>query len=193
MGDREYKLTAAQGQFLLQLSATSVVPEKMGESTYSTVDRAIIQNMIAALFTELKAYSPYAQEYEPGKNSKLFFGPKDNWQQDKPEASRWYLKDIHVTTTVKLSKDAVQGATWVCYLTLVPKLEANQGVVSPSEAVDTVWPLLRLLKKADSVAESLGLKKYERKKHGWNDDPEEDPKPAPKMELVPPAPAEPAK
>lgn len=176
---RTFKITAGQGQFLLQNSAVATIPDKLGEQKYDPVDRAIIQALIAALFTELKAYSPWAQDFEIGKNTKMFFGERDNWKQEKPDSSRWVMQDPYLSHTVTLSKDAVNGAAWLCFAAMVPR-EADRTTgqaatfTTPSEAADTIWPLLKALKKADSVADHLGLKKFESKKHGWADDPVQD-------------------
>jgi hypothetical protein len=179
MGDKEYRITASQGQFLLQLSAGMTVPDKLGDTPFTAVDRAIIQGQIGALFTQLKSYSPYAQEYEPGKNIKLFFGLQDNWKQDKPDSPRWFMQDPKLETKIRLSKEALNGAAWVCFASLVPR-EAdarNQQpagtAVSPSEAEDTVWPMLKALGKSVGVRDLLGLNRTDLKKHGWGDDPVE--------------------
>lgn len=174
---KEFRFTAGQGQFLLQVAAVATIPDKLGDIKLDTVDRSIIQAMIANLFEQLKSYSPWAQEFEPGKNVKLLFGPKDNWQLEEKGGSRWFLKEPKTIVPVKLTKDAVTGAAWLCFATLVPReadprsqQSAFMGA-SPSEAVDTIWPIARVLGKVESLKESLGLKKFESKKHGWNDDP----------------------
>lgn len=171
MADKEYRITMAQGQFLMNISAAADIPEKLGDNTFTSTDRAIIQGMLAGLFTKLKSYSPFVQEYEPGKKSKMFFGAKDNWEESKA-AGGWVMLDPKKVVPVRLSKEELNGAAWACYITLVPRAGSGTAV-SPSEAAETVWPLLRVLGKYNAVGDQLGLKKIDEKKHGWNDDPTE--------------------
>lgn len=175
--DKVYTLTGSQGQFLLMWAAGAAIPEKAGDMVFTSTDRAIIQSFVARLFDRLKAVSPWMLEYEPGKNMKLFFGPKENWQPEAAGGTRWFMKDPKLATSVVLEKDEVNGATWLLFLALAPRVEdARSGqaggmAVSPSEAAETVWPLARLFGKHESLSDALGLKKYDAKRHAWNDDP----------------------
>lgn len=177
MSDKEYTITLSQGQYLLQLSAGAQIPEKLGDQTFTPTDRAIIQHMIAGLFAALKTYSPFVQEYEPGKNTRLLFGPKDSWRELAPGSGQWVLKNPEEVIKVRLAKDAVNAAAWCGFIALVPRAaDKQQGhdgvtVASPLAAAETVWPLLKILGKEQGIRESLGMRKFEHKKHAWNDDP----------------------
>lgn len=174
MADKEFKLTIGQGQFLLQMAAVAGVPDKLGEQTFTAVDRAIIQGMMSSLFATLKSYSLYAQEYEPGKKSKLFFGPKDEWANDPKSENLWHMKDPKKVLKVRLSTEDVNAAAWCGFLALVPRSATQQSeagtAVSPAEAAETVIPMLKAVGKWGAVADQLGMKKFEQKKHGWSDD-----------------------
>ncbi len=178
MSDKEQKITIGQGQFLLQMAAVAQIPDKLGEHSFTPTDRAIIQGMLAGLFKTLKSYSPFAQEYEPGKKSKLFFGDKNDWEKDPKSDNFWHIKDPQRLLKVRLSKEDLNAVAWCGFIAAVPRAAQGENAagsaVSPSELADTVFPLLRAVGKYNSVADQLGMKKYEDKKHGWNDDPIEE-------------------
>jgi hypothetical protein len=166
---REFEFTMTQGQYLFLLSANSTLPESLGTTKYEVTDRMIVNDMIRTLYRELREISP-ASERMPGKEALLLFGPSEAWVNDdqlKPEERRMMNPDQKVK--IALSRDAVDGITWLMYMLLFPR-QTRDGMstdILPKEADRLVWPILEIVGRNKTIRENLGLNKIE-KKHRWD-------------------------
>lgn len=162
----KHKLSMSRGQYLYLISANSTMPETVGDKKYEPVDRLIINDMIRALYRELRVVSP-ASEHMPGKDSLLLFGPEDAWKKEDAGVS---MVDPEREIEVELSKDAVDGLVWCMYILLFPRTNQKGEVseLSPKESEKYVWPLLEQFGKANVLRENIGLNKID-KKHRWGD------------------------
>jgi hypothetical protein len=157
-----------EGQMLLQTAAGTRLPETLLGKKYEPHDRAIVDDLLSRLYAELASCSPFAQEIEPGESVRLFFGPRDQWRRKTDKDTPWVMGNPAATVPVSLTKLALDGAGWAGFMILAPGF----GRAVPADASRVVWPVLRKLKKEQSVRAALGLNKFEEKLHSWPDDPD---------------------
>jgi hypothetical protein len=167
---QKVKLTAEQGQLLLMMAVNFQPPEKIGDATYSPVERAQAREEVRLLFRDFKAISPHVQAL--GKKQRLLFGPADGWEEvrnDKGEIIQFEVRDTSREIEVRLSEDSVSGLLW-CLATFMDS--GSPAPVSVMVAENVIWPLVEKLGKVRALQEALGLDKGQPRR--WKDDPEKD-------------------
>lgn len=168
-----FNLTLEQCQFLLNSSVGFNLPEKLGEATYTFVDKSLSAEEVRQLYRALRAYSPAMQDPALNKRRLPIFGPRDAWDielDEKGGIKSASLKNPTEEISITLGEEAVAGAAWCLLLAVHP--DAKEQRVNVSSAETLVWPTAVTLKKSKALREAIGLTRTEKRRH-WDDDPSE--------------------
>jgi hypothetical protein len=172
-------------QWLMFLSNSFLMPEKLSGKTYGVVERVRVQDEISAIFDCLRPYSHYAQQH--GGAFKALFGPKDSWVAQDPKEMVPELKASNpsVEHEVRLTEKAVSGMIWLFSVILTPPamVERNVGgqvkqepehpyFMSPSLAARFIWPMAKAVKKEGALRKAVGIDVVPAMV--WADDPAEE-------------------
>lgn len=170
---KNLSLTMEEGQVLFQMSSVFVLPEKLGDSTYSIADRAISGDEVKLLYRELRSRSPLSQKAERWQ----MFGPEDAWDVVNNEGEKVGYKmkpsrkdDI---VTVKVNDDILSGITWCLLVAVHPASVMLKNITTQEEIL---WPLADKIRRTKILRESIGLSKSVLPKRWKSDDEFEGPK-----------------
>ena len=169
----KFRLTLEQCQFLLNSSVGFNLPDKLGEATYTFVDKSLASDEVRCLYRALRSYSPAMQDAALNKRRLPIFGAKADWDlelDEKGSLKNATLKTPDAVFQVDLDEDAVSGAMWCLLLAIHP--DARDHAVNVSTAETIVWPLANTLRKAKALRDAIGLTRTEKRRR-WDNDPEE--------------------
>lgn len=180
---REVRLRLDQWQFLFEKCIVTSIPQEMGEEKYSMETQSLGNFEIQALQKVLREESHYPNLW--GKDRVQIFGPKEEVEIKKDDDGRlkeWQYKDPSKMVGVRLSLSAINGASWIVFLSLFPEVVrlnpkdgspmAVHSPVSSVVAVDKCWPIAEALKRAESIRSFLKIDRTRGRQ--WSEDREED-------------------
>lgn len=172
-----FRLTIEQCQFLLNSSVGFNLPDKLGEATYTFVDKSLASDEVRSLYRALRAYSPAMQDASLNKRRLPIFGEKTAWDielDEKGGIKAASLKHPETPVSLELDNDSVSGAMWCLLLAVHP--DSKESRVGVSSAETLVWPTAVILGKSRALRDAIGLTRTEKRRR-WDDDPAEE-KPA---------------
>lgn len=149
------RLTCEEGQNLLNVASSFMLPEKLGDTNFSVADRAIAGDEVRRLYRELKAYSPMTLKPERW----ILFGPADNFTKTVTdrgqEAHR--MVDLVLEVEMRLDDDAMSGLAWCLLVALHP---SSERVLAPAGVQeDILWPLAAKVGRTKAIRELIGFSK----------------------------------
>lgn len=182
MKTNEFDFTAEEAQFLFERASGTTLPSEMGDEKFDMATQSIANNEMAVLFKNLRGYSPWAQAW--GIERLSLFGDKNDWVVIKDGDK--VVKADHLAPEksyrVRLSKDGVNGAMWVLFLSLFPSVKIGKDEsrqtkpVSNAVATQLCWPIAAKLGKTKALQSYLKINPS--KARVWADD-EQDEVPVP--------------
>ena len=164
------KITYQQGQFLMNSSVGFHLAEKLGDDSYSHIDRSIAADEVRQLFKVLKSYSPRAQRF--GKENRIWFGELDAWEEVKKdgEVVGGELKDPEREIELNLDDDAISGVMWCLVVALHP--DAKEHRVGVALAENVVWPIAEQFGRVGALKDVLKLGPGSKGRRRWPTDSE---------------------
>lgn len=161
------ELPQMHGQVLLNLALNFNLPEKLGEDSFSLVDRKIASEEVNELFLELKSRSPGMSFI---RNRQYLFGPMDNWRETKNEEKKGHeLKDLQKEVKFRLSENARTGAFWALLLALHPASSLCMGTADQAEII---WPIAKRFKMKNHLRKELHIDNEKHRRIDWDDEEE---------------------
>lgn len=159
------KVTCEEGQTLLRIAINFSLPEKLGDQSYSIVERSLASDEVKSLYRVIRSASPLLQKPQRW----ICFGPEENYEEIKNEggAVGHKMKDVSVEVPLKLNEDAKSGAIWCLIVAMHPSAPLCQSVGTQS---DVLWPLAEKLRCVRAVKEAIGLDKAKPRRWAVDDE-----------------------
>lgn len=156
MGNQQkVRITQGQGNLLLLAATTFVLPDKLGDTPYTIVDRSIAEQEVGRLYQELKSRSPLLQK--KGKNRSYVFGPIDNMYEEAENGRKWWeINDTDREVEISVDDDVRNGIFWCLLLNLHP---GSPRRIPASTQVEVAWPLAKRLEIEEEIRQEIGMEK----------------------------------
>jgi len=161
-------LTIEQGQMLLQTANVFGMPEKLGDTTFSTAERRAANKDVQRLYSALRAKSPLLIA-----KRRVCFGPKEAWEEALESTPQgpvptWKIKDqvvngtlwIHQEVPLKFDQYILSGARWCLLICQHP---ASPILKPASTQEEIIEPLASRLRATKWLEKQTGLDKADRK------------------------------
>lgn len=161
--EEKFKLSVEEGQQLLLICHNFALGEKLGDTPYNVMDRALATEEVRALYRELRSRSPLMHRPERW----LLFGPGDNYQDVKGTNGNVGHQTLNLALEVEvsLSEEALSGAMWCLLAALHPASGQTRGAGLQE---DVFWPLARKLGLSKAIRKEIKLE--EAKPRRWERD-----------------------
>jgi len=146
-------VTQEEGQALMVIAERFFLQERLGESKFSTADRAQAESEVCLhLRRELKRHSPLCRPPE----RRVLFGPEENFspQYKDGQIVDYIIVDTQIEVDLVLHEEALAGAYWCLLVALHPdsqhhKIAGVQG--------DVLWPLAAKLRVVKELRKEIKL------------------------------------
>jgi hypothetical protein len=160
-----FKVTCEEGQALLRIAINFALPEKLGDSAYSIIERSLAADEARKLYKELRDHSPLLRDSKRW----ICFGPNSNYDEIKTESGAvgHKMKDLLMETAITLDEDAKSGAIWCLIVAMHPSSPMCQSVGTQA---DIFWPLAEKLRCVRAVKEAIGLDKAKPRRWASDED-----------------------
>lgn len=155
---RKVKITTEEGNFLLSLSHTFSLPEKLtDELKFDVAEQGLADRDVGYLYEELRSYSPRMR-----KERLVHFGPSENWFEELQEGKKvWELRNPDLKVQVRLTPDMEMGVYWCLLLALHPRSKRRCPAGLQAQVI---WPLAAKMRLTEELRTALGIAKKQHRR-----------------------------